>query len=164
MINLWEGGNKGEGYLRFAKPIITDIYSNNWQIHAHLKLFSETFLDSVVNYHIMNNSKQMVNDKYLEYVESMKYRKKKMYFIYDNISNLYSLLHRNIPVSCVRILDDYYYAIVRNLSSEKVIGVPISFIYEKIVNFLSMVYHWVAIDMSITDDGKSIIDLTTISN
>ena len=83
LINLWEGGNKGEDYLRFAKPIITDIHSNNFQIHARLNCFSERSLDSVVNYHIMNNSKQVVHDKYLEYVESKKYRKNKVYFTYD---------------------------------------------------------------------------------
>ena len=56
----------------------------------------------------------------------------------------------------MRILDDYYYVIVRNLSSEKLGGVPISFIYEKTIDSLSIVYHRVAIDMSITDDEKSI--------
>ena len=30
LINLWEGANKGEGYLRFAKPMIKDIHSVNW--------------------------------------------------------------------------------------------------------------------------------------
>ena len=55
LINLWEGGNKGKGYLRFDKPIITDIHLKNWQIHAHLKLFSDRFLDSEVKYQITNN-------------------------------------------------------------------------------------------------------------
>ena len=35
MINLWEGSNQGEGYLRFAKPKVNNIYSKNWQINAH---------------------------------------------------------------------------------------------------------------------------------
>ena len=53
--HLWEGGNTGEGYIRFAKPIITNIHSKDWQIIAHVILFSERSLESVVNYPIMNN-------------------------------------------------------------------------------------------------------------
>ena len=30
LINLWEGSNQGEGYLRYVKPKITDIHSRNW--------------------------------------------------------------------------------------------------------------------------------------
>ena len=87
-----------------------------------------------------------------------------MYFTYDNIINLYSVLHRKRPVSCARALDDYYYIIVRNLSNEKLGAVPVSFIYEKIIDSLSIIYHRVVIDMSITDDEKMILDFTTISN
>ena len=60
LINLWEGGNKGEGYLRFVKPKITDIHSKNWQINAHSKLFSERSLESVINHHIMNNTEKQI--------------------------------------------------------------------------------------------------------
>ena len=57
-----------------------------------------------------------------------------------------------------------YYVIVRNLSIEKLGGAPIYFIYERIIDFLSMVYHRIIVEMSINDDEKSTIDLTTISN
>ena len=30
LINLWESGNKGEGYLHFAKQNITDIHFKYW--------------------------------------------------------------------------------------------------------------------------------------
>ena len=36
LINLWEGANQGEGYLRYTKPIITDIHSVNWHLNAHI--------------------------------------------------------------------------------------------------------------------------------
>ena len=52
----------------------------------------------------------------------------------------------------MKTLDDYYYIIERNLSSEKLGGVSISFIHEKKIDFVSMVYHYVVIDMFITDD------------
>ena len=34
LINLWEGANQGEGYLRYAKPTIVNIHSKNWQVNA----------------------------------------------------------------------------------------------------------------------------------
>ena len=46
-----------------------------------------------------------------------------------------------------------------NLSSEKVGGVLISFIYERTIDSLSIVYPCVVIDMSITDDETNTIDL-----
>ena len=52
---------------------------------------------------------------------------------------------------------------MRNLSSEKLGGLFVSFIYEKIIDSLSIIYPVFFIDMSITDDEKNIIDLTTIS-
>ena len=88
-----------------------------------------------------------------------------MYVKYDNISILNYVLHRNRPVSCVKTLDEYYYVIIRNLSSKNLGGVPISFIYEKTIDSLSMVYHRVAIDMPITDDEKTLsisLQLVTI--
>ena len=38
LVNLWEGSNQGEGYLRYAKPMIVNIHSKNWQINAIQKL------------------------------------------------------------------------------------------------------------------------------
>ena len=55
LINLWEGSNQGEGYLRYAKPIITDIHSKNWQINAHIKLIDVTSMNEVINCHVMKN-------------------------------------------------------------------------------------------------------------
>ena len=38
LVNLWEGSNQGEGYLRYAKPMIVNIHSKNWQVNAIQKL------------------------------------------------------------------------------------------------------------------------------
>ena len=164
LVNLWEGGNKGEGYLRFAKPIITNIHSKNWQINAHVKLFSERSLESVLNFHIMNNSKKLIHDKYIEYVKSKNERNKKMYVTYDCLSSIHTALQRNRPVSCVRTINDCFYVVVRNMYSKKVEGFPISFQYQKSIDSLSMVYHTIIIDMSKKEDELCNIDTTSISN
>ena len=112
------------------KPKITDIHSKNWQINAHSKLFSERSLESVLNYHMMKNSKQPIHHKYLEDLKSTKQRVG-MYVTYKNIGSIYSALQRNKPVSCVKMFSAGYYVMVKNVSTNKVEGFPISYQYKK---------------------------------
>ena len=53
LINLWEGSNQGEGFLRYAKPMIINIHSKNWQVNAINKLQAKKALDSVVEHHCL---------------------------------------------------------------------------------------------------------------
>ena len=78
LINLWEGGNKGGGYLRFAKPIIKDIHSVNWQVNAHSKLLRGNAFDSVVNCHVINKCTKPINGRYIDYINMRENRKKQM--------------------------------------------------------------------------------------
>ena len=55
MINLWEGSNQGEGYLRFAKPKLTNIHCKNWQQNAHADILIEMSFDEVIENHVNNN-------------------------------------------------------------------------------------------------------------
>ena len=54
MINLWEGSNQGEGYLRFAKPKLTNIHSKNWNQNVHCEILKEISLDEVIESHVSN--------------------------------------------------------------------------------------------------------------
>ena len=166
LINLWEGANQGEGYLRYAKPIITDIHSVNWHLNAHMKLLSEKAIESVLSYHIAKNSIEEVHHRYLNYVDSKKNRRKKMYVIYDSVIDLYSTLRMNRPISCVRTFKDLYYVIIReNKKVEDLRCVPILFEYAKTIESLSMNFHNINIDMSLTDnDILSVFDVSSIGN
>ena len=44
IINFWEGSNQGEGYLRFAKPKLTNIHSKNWNQNAHSEMLKKYHL------------------------------------------------------------------------------------------------------------------------
>ena len=41
LVNLWEGSNQGEGYLRYAKPKISNIHCKNWQVNTHISLLKD---------------------------------------------------------------------------------------------------------------------------
>ena len=92
-----------------------------------------------------------------------KQRDKKMYVTYKNVGSIYSVLQRNKPVSCVKMFSAGYYVMVKNVSTNKVEGFPISFQYKKI-DTLAMVYHSVVIDMSKTEEELCKVDTTAISS
>ena len=56
LINLSEDANQGEGFLKFAKPLIKDIHTSNWNPNTHLKLLNGNRLDSMIKCHSMNKS------------------------------------------------------------------------------------------------------------
>ena len=151
LINLWEGANKGEGYLRFGKPMITDIHSINWQVNAHCKLLRGNAFDSVVNSHIIHNSTKSVHERYIEHIDMRENRKKKMYFSYSTVRELYSVFKRHRPLSCIRTSNDCYYAIVKGNSRNTIQGYPIYFKYSNRIESLNMVFHTVQMNEQSTD-------------
>ena len=89
-----------------------------------------------------------------------------MYVIYDSVIDLYSTLRMNRPISCVRTFKDLYYVIIReNKKVEGLRCVPILFEYAKTVESLSMNFHNISIDMSLTDnDILRVFDASSIGN
>ena len=53
LINLSEDANQGEGFLKFAKHLIKDIYTPNWNTNIHLKLLNDSSLDSMIKFYFM---------------------------------------------------------------------------------------------------------------
>ena len=141
LINLWEGGNKGEGYLRFAKPIIKDIHSVNWQVNAHSQLLRGNAFDSVVNYHVINKCTKPINGRYRDYMDMRANRKKKMYFSYSTVTSLYSTFRRNRPISGIMTKQNSFYAIVKTSSSEIMKGQQIIINYDSTFKTLNMNFH-----------------------
>jgi len=151
LVNCWEGANQGEGYLRFAKPMIRDIHSTNWQLNAHLNLLRGNAFDSVVNNHIIDNCTKPVHNRYIEYINMRENRRKKMYFSYSTVTVLYSIFNRNRPISCIRTTNNCYYAIVKPPSSKIIKGYPIFFSYVTTIKSLEMNFHTVKMNVVLTD-------------
>ena len=77
LINLWEGSNQGEGYLRFAKPKLTNIHSKNWNTNAHTEILNEISLEEVIEYHVDNYYTTSKSCKFQNYRNSRMHRQKK---------------------------------------------------------------------------------------
>ena len=145
MINLWEGSNQGEGYLRFAKPKLNNIHSKNWQQNAHSEILTEMSFDQVIENHVNNNLMTGRCSKIQNLTNSRMEREKKMYVKYKSINEIWSLYRRNRPISAVKCSDDLFYAVVQN-TQEKLHAVPIQLCHMKSIPSLSMNYHAINFD------------------
>ena len=108
MINLWEGSNQGEGYLRFVKPNLTNIHSKNWQQNAHSEILNEMSFDQVIENHVNNNLMTGMCSKIQNSTNSRLERDKKMYVKYKYTNELYSLYRLNKSVSAVECSDEKF--------------------------------------------------------
>ena len=147
LLNLWEGSNQGEGYLRYAKPTITNIHAKNWHSNAHVKLLNATSFDNVVNCHIKSVMKVESSDE----DPKENYREKKMMHEYSSVNELFSIFRRNKPISCVKYKNGIYYVVIQNHISSLMGLFPIVLQFSKIMSTLSIHYFKVSMDLSKTD-------------
>ena len=150
MINLWEGSNQGEGYLRFAKPKLNNIHSKNWQQNAHLEILTEMSFEEVIEDHVNHNLVTGRCSKMQNLTNSRMEREKKMYVKYKSVNEILSLYRRNRPMSAVKCCDDKFYAVVQN-AQKKLHAVLIQLCQMKSISCLSMNYHVTNLDLSLTD-------------
>ena len=154
LINLWEGANQGEGYLRYAKPTIVNIHSKNWQVNAIRNLQNKQSLDAVVDYYMEHGCTD--KDVKNSYCNSRRDRVPKMYVTYKTINEFCTILRRNRPFSCIRTKFSRYYGVInveRDKNEEILQGIPIHFDYEGKYTSLSMNFHKLRVDMTITDSS-----------
>ena len=150
MINLWEGSNQGEGYLRFAKPKLNNIHSKNWQQNAHSEILTEISFEEVIENHVNNNLVTDRCSKLQNLINSRMDREKKMYVKYKSVNEIWSLYRRNRPISAVKCSDDKFYAVVQN-TQKKLHALPIQLCQMKSIPSLSMNYHTINFDLSLTE-------------
>ena len=79
------------GYLRYAKPKITNIHSKNWQVNVYLDLLNEKSFGNVIECHM---HKQMA-PKSGNYHQTTDQKEKKMVHAYKSVNDLFSALRRN---------------------------------------------------------------------
>jgi len=163
MINLWEGSNQGEGYLRFVKPKINNIHSKNWQLNTHCVIFNEISLEQVIENHVNKNYSKSKCCSFQNDINSRMNRPKKMYMTYKSVNEIYSSFRKNRPFSAVRCYDQKFYAVVQRVQS-KLYAIPIQIQHFKKISSLSMDFHKVEIDSSMTDTELQPFDENCISN
>ena len=150
LINLWEGSNQGEGYLRYAKPRIRDIHSHNWQINAHTNLLNESSMKDVIKCHIYHNTSHHHKEDYVKYEKSNLRGRQKMFQTYQSIYEVFSLYRRNKPLSIIRVQNGNFYIVIAQGEKESLSAIKVMFKYNLFIPTLSMHFHEMIIDVSKT--------------
>ena len=70
LINLWNGSNRGEGYLMYAKLRMSNIHSTNWQINAHMTLLNENSINDVIQMHMLHKASDYHKTEYMKYMNT----------------------------------------------------------------------------------------------
>ena len=164
LINLWEGSNQGEGYLRYAKPRITDIHSKNWQINAHIKLLNETSMNNVIDCHLVNRSSTYQNSEYMKNLKKKMMTSKKMFHTCKSINEVFSLYRRNMPLSCVKCENGKYLVVIACSGDNTLRGMEISFKHRFVIPNLSMHFHEMKMDISMSQFDLILFQHTDIAN
>lgn len=157
LINLWEGSNQGEGYLRYAKPRITDIHSVNWQLNAHTNLLNESSMNDVISCHVYHNTSHHHKGEYIKHVKSTLRGSKKMFQTYQSIYEVFSLYRRNRPLSVVKVQNGDFYIAITGGKNESIRAIKVMFQYRYFIPTLSMHFHEMNMNVSNTQ-----YDLTTL--
>ena len=163
MINLWEGSNQGEGYLRFVKPKLKNIHSKNWQLNAHCEIINEISLEQVFENHVNNNYSKSRCCRFQNNINSRMSRPKKMYMKYKSVNEILSAFRKNRPISAVRCDNQKFYAVVQSVKST-LNAIPIEFQHFKNISSLTMNFHQVEINLALTDSELQPFDESFISN
>ena len=148
LVNLWEGSNQGEGFLRYAKPRITDIHSKNWQINAHIKLLNMISMNEVIECHVTNRLSDDQKNEYITHMNQTKKSSSKRFHTYQSIDEVFSLFRRNMPLSIVKVCRGGYYIIVAGDSKETFNAISILFKYKFHIPTVSMYFHNIIMNLS----------------
>ena len=165
LINLWEGSNQGEGYLRYAKPSIVNIHSKNWQVNALRNLQNKQSLDVIVDYYVQHACTD--EDVKTSYGSLRRDRVAKMYVTYKTINEYFTILRRNLPFSFIRTNKKQYYVVINvetDTTNEIMQGIPIHFDFEGKYNSICINFHKLVVDMTITDFSLKKFGVSDIKN
>ena len=106
--------------------------------------------DQVIENHVDKNLMTDRCSKIQNLTNSRMEREKKMYVKYKSTNEIFSLYRRNKPISAVKCSDGKFYAVIQN-TQHKLHAVTIQFSYMKTIHSLSMNYHAINFDLSLTD-------------
>ena len=139
-VNYWEGSLKGEGYVKYVKPKLTNVKGKNWQKNTHNKLLEEVTIDQVVEeYTRFNESCRLMKHK-------RGVRTPKMFHKYQTLYEVKSCLRKGLPLSVVRLKNGTYNVIIsfgRNCRCKRI---KVDFVFECYNSDLEMNHHDIEIE------------------
>ena len=141
LVQLWEGSNQGEGYLRFIKPKINNVHAKNWHINAHKRLLEEISLDRIIDRYTDKRTEGDQEHEYRPMKHLRERRQKTKYHTYDSIRDIKSAIETFQPISCIRNCGNEYMVVVAQKERNVRLGVPININFAEWCALLQMNLH-----------------------
>ena len=89
LVNLWEGSNQEEGYLRYVKHKITSVHNKKWNLNVHINLLNDNALHSVFGNHFTAEASDDTNRRFRK-VRMERLTQSTMFYKYNNVNELFS--------------------------------------------------------------------------
>ena len=111
LVNLWEGSNQGEGYLRHVKPKITSVHTKKWKMNVHINLLNDNALNYVLDNNFTVEASDDTNRKFRKVrIERMK--QSTMFYKYNNVDELFYFYKQHNPISFIMTNDNKYHDMI----------------------------------------------------
>jgi len=153
LVNTWEGGNRGEGYLRHLKPMITNTVRPNWNLLAHEHIMKDKSKSLILHTHF----KHYPPEKQSEVLMILNQNQISNYFVYHDTCELMSEWVGNKPLSCVLLQNGNICAVVKR-SKETLEGVKVETVFHDEIKSLAMSFF--SLHLCVVNDESDIILFT----
>jgi len=157
LVNLWEGSNQGEGYLRHVKPKITSVHTKKWNLNVHISLLNDNALNSVLDNHFTAEASDDTSTRFRK-IRMERMKQSTMFYKYNNVDELFSFYKQHKAISFIMTNDNKYYGMIESSEKDKLGAVEIKFEYVTTIDSLSMHFHRVSMNCSINDTEVQMID------
>ena len=87
-VNLWQGSNQREGYMRHVKPKITSVHTKKWNMNVHLNLLNDNALNSILDNHFTTEASDDTSRRFRK-VRMERMKQPTMFYKYNNVDELF---------------------------------------------------------------------------
>ena len=160
LVNMWEGGNRGEGFLRHLKPTITNTVQVNWNFIAHENIMKNKSKAQVLHQHFKN----LALNKKVEFERILsQYDTISNYFCYQEINIFWNELWVNKPLSMVLLEKGTICAVLKH-NNDDIIGFEVKIKFREKIDTLTMSFFSLETNEDVSKENTIVFSPTDISN
>ena len=157
LVNLWEGNNQREGYMRHMKPKIISVHTKKWNMNVHINLLNDNALNSILDNHFTEEASDDTSRRFRK-VQMERTKQSTMLYIYNNVDNFLSFYKQHKLISFITTNDTKYNGMIESSENDKLGAVEIELEYVIAIDSLTIHFHSASIDCSINDTKVQMIN------
>ena len=157
---MWEGGKRGEGFLRHLKPIITNTVQLNWNSLAHENIMKNKSKAQVLHQHFNN----LAPNKKKEFQHILSQEDIiTNYICYEETNIFWNDVWVNKPLSMVLLKKGIICAVLKH-ENDHIIGFEINIKFREQIDTLTMSFFSLETNEDLSKENTMVFSPTDISN